>query len=215
MAQQQYVRYPSVEEQRKRQEELALKNKRLGMNIFQISWIMAFVALIVVNWQLRFTATTWPPPGVQPLQPFLPTVATFGLLVSFVLARRSVKAMEADDRRAFLIQWRAVLGLGVAFMAIMLFEWLTVPPVPTEMITLLGGAEVEAVVTQYNAVFRLMTGFHAFHALVIAFYMFRVMRVFEHGGYSSDDYWDIEAGAKLWYFVVVAWLMFYVVLYWI
>jgi hypothetical protein len=29
------------------------------------------------------------------------------------------------------------------------------------------------------------------------------------------DTWDVEAGAKLWYFVVFAWLLFYAVLYWI
>ena len=31
--------------------EMRLKNNRLGMTIFQISWIMVFLALIIVNWR--------------------------------------------------------------------------------------------------------------------------------------------------------------------
>ena len=47
---------------------IRLKNNRLGMNIFQVSWIMAFVAMIVVNWQLRFNYSQWPPAGVAPFR---------------------------------------------------------------------------------------------------------------------------------------------------
>ena len=41
-----------------READIRLKNNRLGMTIFQISWIMIFFAMIIVNWQLRFSYAT-------------------------------------------------------------------------------------------------------------------------------------------------------------
>lgn len=198
-----------------REEQIALKNKRTGILIFQMSWIMAFVALVIVNWQLRFTAPTWPPAGVEPLNPVLPTLATGGLLLSGWLARRAVVAITHDHQAGLVALLRGVLVLGAIFIAVMVYEWLAVPPVPQGEVTLLSGEEVSAPITQYNAIFRVMTAFHAVHALAIGAYIFGVFRKARAGAYSSVDYWEVEASAKLWYFVVVAWIIFYVVLYWI
>lgn len=199
----------------RRQQDILLKNRRTGINIFQISWIMAFVCLIVVNWQIRTSAPSWPPPGAQRLESILPTLATMGLLVSVVFTRRAVKALSADRREGFFQGWRITLGLGAAFIGTMLFEALTIPTGmdSTRGTMALVTGESLGWVGQYVTVFRVMTAFHGFHALVIGLYLLWVMRRAEAGAYSSADYWDAEAGAKLWYFVVVAWIMFYVVLY--
>jgi cytochrome c oxidase subunit 3 len=199
-----------------REEEIALKNKRSGILVFQISWIMAFIALVVVNLQLRSNAPTWPPPGVQPLDPVLPAVATLALLVSAVTARGAVNAVRHDLLPRMQGMLRLTLVLGAVFIGIMVYEWFTLPPVPTELLSLPNGEEVIAPVSQFNAVFRVMTAFHGAHALVIALYVaLFVLRRAAQGAYSLNDYWDVEAGAKLWYFVVIAWIIFYVVLYWI
>jgi heme/copper-type cytochrome/quinol oxidase subunit 3 len=210
--------YPlSVDRDRalRRQQEMALKNRRTGINVFQISWIMVFICLIVVNWQIRTSAPSWPPAGAQPLEPILPTLATAGLLVSVFFTRRAITALSSDRRQSFFQNWRVTLSLGAVFIGIMLFEWLTIP---TGIESAQGSMtiitpETLSWIGQYVTVFRVMTAFHGFHALVIGFYMLWVMRRAEAGAYSSADYWDAEAGAKLWYFVVVAWIMFYVVLY--
>jgi len=62
-----------------------------------------------------------------------------------------------------------------------------------------------------------MTGFHLVHALAILAIMVYVYRSGATGSYSRDahDSWAVDATAKLWTFVTLAWLMFYVVLYWI
>lgn len=183
------------------QEELALKNKRLGLNIFQISWIMVFMALIFVNWQLRYSYTQWPPEGVEPLNPLLPTLATLGLLLSGFLARGGLAAVRRDDAAAFLRRWQMALGLGLAFIAVMAYEFLAVSDA--------------ALATQYGPVFRVMTGFHAIHALAIGLLMLQVYRYGRAGSYHAGNFWAVEGAAKLWYFVIVAWILFYVVLYWI
>jgi heme/copper-type cytochrome/quinol oxidase subunit 3 len=199
----------------RRQQEMALKNRRTGINIFQVSWIMVFICLIVVNWQIRTGAPSWPPPGAERLEPLLPTLATAGLLISVFFTRRAINSLSGDQRERFFKNWRVTLGLGTAFIVIMLFEWLTIPTgvESAQGAMMLITGQTLGWISQYVTVFRVMTAFHGFHALVIGLYMLWVMGRAEAGAYSSADYWDAEAGAKLWYFVVVAWIMFYVVLY--
>jgi heme/copper-type cytochrome/quinol oxidase subunit 3 len=187
-----------LEQNLSREELQALRNRRTGMTIFQLSWIMAFVCLILVNWQLRFSYTEWPPAGVERLGVVLPTIGTLSLLLSVFFARRGLVAIRSDARAAFLTQWGVTLALGAAFVLIMIYEWAIAP-----------------VGTQYGAIFRLMTAFHGIHAVAIGVYMAYVYRAAQTGHYGTFDFWAVEAGAKLWYFVAFAWIMFYAVLYWI
>lgn len=179
-----------------RDELQALRNKRTAVTVFQFSWILVFVCLIVVNLQLRSTQSAWPPVGVQPLDRVLPTIATVGLLASMWLARGGLKAIGRDSRASFLRQWGLAIGLGAAFVLVMAYEWVSVQ---------FSG--------QYSTVFRLMTAYHAIHALVIGGLMVRAYVRARAGAYSARAHWDVEAAAKLWYFVAVAWLLFYLVLY--
>ena len=186
-----------------RDAELRLKNNRLGMTIFQASWIMVFFALIVVNWQLRFSYAQWPPAGVAPFDPLLPSAATLALLLSALLARQGWQGLRLGKLSVFLMSWRLSMALGIVFMAIIAVEFAAVSEA--------------AMATQYGVTMRLMTGFHLAHALAILAVMLRVYRNGGRGSYSGapHDSWPVEGAAKLWYFVTVAWLLFYVVLYWI
>lgn len=195
-----------TEQKRKREQrqaEIALKNKRLGMSIFQISWIMVFIALVVVNWQLRFSYAEWPPAGIEAFSPILPTIATVALLVSMWLARNGLKVLMQEHIPAFMNNWRLAIALGIVFMAIIAFEFITV--------------SAQAMTTHYGVTLRLMTGFHFTHALVILGMMVYVYQQAQKDVYTGDEHdsWQVEGTAKLWYFVTVAWLLFYIVLYWI
>jgi len=183
--------------------EMRLKNNRLGMTIFQISWIMVFLAMIVVNWQLRFSYAEWPPAGVAPFDPLLPSFATLALLLSSLLVKRGLDALRAQSLGGFRMCWRGAMALGVAFMAIIVYEFASVSDA--------------AMATQYGITMRLMTGFHFVHALAILAIMIHVYRNGATGRYSGDEHdsWPVEGTAKLWYFVTLAWILFYVVLYWI
>ena len=186
-----------------REAAIRLKNNRLGMTIFQASWIMVFLAMIVVNWQLRYSYAEWPPAGVAPFAPLLPSIATLALLLSCGLVRRGWQLLRAGQRGGFLWTWRLAMLLGLAFMAIIVSEFINVSNA--------------ALATQYGLTMRLMTGFHFVHALAILALMLHVFRKGGRGDYSGDprDSWAVEGTAKLWYFVTVAWLLFYLVLYWI
>src|SRR5258707_7928012 len=104
-----------LEEGLSRQELQDLRNKRTGLAIFQLSWIMAFICLSVVSLQLRTQGTSWPPPGVEPLNALIPTAMTVALIASSLLIRRGVKAVKVGDSEKFLANWRYAIGLGTLF----------------------------------------------------------------------------------------------------
>ncbi|MCY4464060.1 MAG: cytochrome c oxidase subunit 3 [Chloroflexi bacterium] len=182
---------------------LRLKNNRLGMSIFQISWIMVFFALIVVNWQLRFSYAQWPPLGVTPFEPLLPSLATLALLCSTIFVQRGLAAFRGAEVNVFALCWRLALALGIVFMALIAREFAAVSEA--------------ALATQYGVTMRLMTGFHIVHALAILGVMLAVYRRAVAGAYRGGEAagWAVEGSAKLWHFVTVAWILFYVVLYWL
>lgn len=185
-----------LEQNLSREELQALRNRRTGLLIFQISWIMAFICLVIVNWQIRSTSPQWPPAGVEPVPWALPTLATGALLASVVFVRRGLRAVRDDAQAAFLAAWRWALLLGAGFVIVMLYEFLVIPYTGV-----------------YSDVFRMMTGFHMVHAVVIGYLMLRVYRSGRAGQYGPLHFWPVEGAAGLWYFVLVAWLLFFVVLY--
>jgi heme/copper-type cytochrome/quinol oxidase subunit 3 len=186
----------SLEQNLSRDELIRLRNNRTGMALFQFTWILVFVCLIAVNLMMRGNFASWPPPGVERLGAIVPTIATVLLIASSVFVHRALKAAREDDSNTMRAQLRLVLMLGAVFVAIMAFEWLTVPA---------SG--------QYSDIFRVMTAFHAIHALAIGVYLWRLYRFAPFGVYGSRNFWPVEAGVKLWDFVTVAWLMFFAVLY--
>lgn len=187
---------PMPERKLTRDEVIALKNKRTLVTVFQISWIMVFVCLAVVAIQIR--GTSGPLPALNPVQVIVPLGATLALLGSVWTAWQSLKAIQADQRARFFVFWRYTLVLGGAFILVMLAVMAFNP---------------YGDLLQYSQIFRVMIVYHALHALVIGAWMVQVYRNAAQGAYGSSDAWGVEAGAKLWYFVVIAWVLFYAVLY--
>jgi cytochrome c oxidase subunit 3 len=183
-----------MEQSLSREEQLALKNKRAGMAIFQISWILVFFALIWANFGLRGQQSTWPPPGVERYETGLPIIASALLVISGFTVWNGLKAVKAGAMERFLPLWRLTLLLGLIFVGIMGYEWLNTPA---------SG--------NYGMLLRVMVGFHAIHALVIGAFLWNVHQ--NRARYNPVNFWPVEAAAQLWYFVVVAWLLFFVVLY--
>jgi cytochrome c oxidase subunit 3 len=179
-----------------RKELQDLKNKRTALAIFQFSWIMAFVSLIAANWQLRYQAASWPPPGVEKLGVVIPTLMTLVLIVSSLLVRSATRSVKAGKPERFNNRWGLALLLGIIFIVVMAWEWVAVP-----------------VSGQYSNLFRLMVGFHGVHALVIGAFMVVVYRNGRAGAYDTYHFWPVEGAAGLWHFVTVAWVLFYSVLY--
>ncbi|MBI1277656.1 MAG: hypothetical protein GC179_05975 [Anaerolineaceae bacterium] len=185
----------ALEQKLSRQELQQLRNRRTGLTVFQISWIMTFVCLIVVNFWMRSINPSWPPAGVV-VEKLIPTLMTLTLIASSFFIRRGARALKSGDLPNFTLNWRNGLLLGGVFAIVMAIEFVAAP----------GSG-------QFLSVYRLMIGFHHVHALVIGYYMIRVYQNAKRGAYTSTDFWPVEGGTSLWDFVTVAWVLFYVVLY--
>lgn len=184
-----------LEQKQSRQEQQALRNRRTGLAIFQLSWIMTFVCLIIVNFWIRGGSAAWPPEGVT-VEKLIPTLMTLTLIGSSIFIRRGARALKADNVPGFAANWRYGLALGGVFAVVMAIEFIGAP----------GSG-------QFLNVYRLMIGFHHVHAMVIGYYLIRVYQNGQRGDYSATDFWPVEGGTSLWDFVTVAWVLFYVVLY--
>lgn len=193
-------------ERLEREAEMRLKNNRLGLTIFQGSWILVFVCLLVVYWFMGYQPG-WRPTAEQAPNALLPTIATIGLVLSGWFARRAWKTVEAIDPdekpkrnlAQWSLNWRIAIALGAAFFVVMMSQYFAVP--------------VSNDGEQFGYIYRLMIGYHAIHAIAIGWMMVQILRVGADGRYHAENSWAVEGTTKLWYFVVVAWLMFYVVLY--
>jgi heme/copper-type cytochrome/quinol oxidase subunit 3 len=108
--------------------------------------------------------------------------------------------VKANNVPAFQSQWRFAIATGTVFFVIMLQQFFALPG---------SGIETE----QYGQLYRVMIGYHVAHAIAILLMMIQVYRYSQHGNYHAKNNWSVEATVRLWYFVVVAWLMFFVVLY--
>jgi heme/copper-type cytochrome/quinol oxidase subunit 3 len=203
----QYVQreYPLTEEEQaalaierqQHEKELRLRNNRLGISVFQISWTMAFIVLIVSYWQLGFDPQ-WRPSPEQAPNPILPTIATLALLVSAWLTHRALKIAkntQIGEAPRFRATWLSALGLGVLFWGIMFQQYFVISAL------------------SFGMIYRLMIGFHALHALVIGFMLFQVWRLGKDGRYTLENHWALEGTMRLWDFVLAMWLLFYVILY--
>lgn len=190
------VKQEQLERPLTRQEQIALKNKRTGMTVFQISWILVFVCLVVVYVQTRANYLVWPPEGIQPASAAAGLLASVALFASAWLTWRGLKAARAGDQRAFVQQWTVALALGAAFVVIGSAQWAAMP-----------GDH------QYGMLFRLLVGYHLIHAVAIGGYMLSVLISARSAQFMHHDLWPAEAAAKLWYFVVIAWVLFFIPLY--
>jgi heme/copper-type cytochrome/quinol oxidase subunit 3 len=197
-----YTREERDEQRRKRAEReaaLRLKNNKLGITIFQWTWILVFVCLVLVYWQMGFTPGWHPTPDQKPGL-LLPVIATVLLLVSAWTARVGLRQVKADSVPGFQSQWLIAIVTGGLFFLIMVQQFFALPGT---------GIETE----QYGQLYRVMIGYHVAHALAILFMMIQVYRYSQLGNYHANNHWSVEATVRLWDFVVVAWLMFFVVLY--
>ena len=187
-----------VQRQLSRKEEQDLRNRRTGLLFFQLSWILVFLTLVLAYFQIRGQSVTWPPPGVDKPSPIIPTAVTIGLIASSVVLGRAAAAAKDDRIASFLSQWRIAIGLGALFVLIMAYEWLAMP---------IGDEG------QYGLLFRVLVGFHGIHALVIGVFLVRIYRNGQQ--YGSANFWPVEAAVGLWNFVTIAWILFYLVLFWL
>jgi cytochrome c oxidase subunit III len=167
---------------------------RLGLWIFLASETFLFSAALAARYYLVHLDR--PEHLNQPLGLLITGV----LLLSSVSAYRAEAAIAHDNRRLFMRNLAATIGLGLVFVVGVGLEWAEAlahfPP---------G--------TPYGSVFVLLIGLHAFHVITGLGILAIVLNLGRLGHFNADDHWYVEAGVKYWHFVDVAWVFIFPTLY--
>jgi len=186
---------------------------RYGMIMFIASEVMFFVAWFWAVFdaslfydeanqvsRLAYTGGTWPPAGMEVLDPLhLPLYNTVILLLSGTTVTWAHHALLHNDRSGLKWGLALTIVLGILFSSVQAYEYAHAP------YSFSGSL--------YGATFFMATGFHGFHVLVGTIFLlvcfFRALA----GDFTPKQHFGFEAAAWYWHFVDVVWLFLFFVIY--
>jgi heme/copper-type cytochrome/quinol oxidase subunit 3 len=159
-----------------------------------------FALAIGVYFFLVTRSAAWPPHGVAPPDLRWGTLNTFLLLASLAPNELARRAGEHVDLRAVRIWMIVCLICAAAFNAIRVYEFLH--------LNVFWDRDA------YGSIVWLLLGLHTTH-IVTDFLDSSVLTVLMFvGPVEEHRFVDVEENAVYWYFVVLAWLPIYGVIYW-
>ena len=196
---------------------------RYGMILFIASEVMFFVAWFWIFFEMGlFHAVrthspieevaaawkTWPPQGVETLDPFhLPLVNTVILLLSGTTVTWAHHALQDGNRKSAKIGLLLTILLGVMFTSVQAYEY---SHIIKEHLFFSPDATNSGL---YGSAFFMATGFHGFHVLIGTIFLTICFIRLLAGGFTPKQHFGFEAAAWYWHFVDVVWLFLFSFVY--
>jgi cytochrome c oxidase subunit 3 len=172
-----------------------------GMWLFLVSDVATFLAVFVYYAFVRVGA--WPPTELPPLLGSLVVVNTLILVASSLTLHYGHGALEAGNRRRFLLGLGATTVLGLVFLGGQALEYYEF--VVGEGFGLADGA--------FATAFYGLTGLHGLHValgvVLLGITLGRALR----GQFASDRDVSVGTVSLYWHFVDAVWLVLVAVLY--
>ena len=196
---------------------------RYGMILFIASEVMFFVAWFWIFFEMalfhnvrtfsaidevRAAWATWPPKGVETLDPWhFPLINTLTLLSSWTTLTWAHQAFQTGDRKGAKIGLILTILLGMMFTSIQAYEY-------SEIIhEKLFFNPVSANSGLYGSSFFMATGFHGFHVIIGTIFLIVCLIRLMNGGFTPRQHFGFEAASWYWQFVDVVWLFLFAFLY--
>jgi cytochrome c oxidase subunit III len=160
---------------------------------------MAFALAIGSYFYLRARVTHWPPNSLPPahLWGAVNTIVLFASCIPNEFARRAADRVDLFKVRLWMV---ACLLFGVVFNGVRVLEFMTL--------------NIRWDSNAYGSIVWLLLGLHTTHiitdfldTLVLTVLMFT-------GPIEEKRFVDVSENSGYWYFVVIAWLPIYGVIYW-
>jgi cytochrome c oxidase subunit 3 len=180
---------------------------RYGMILFIASEVMFFVAWFWAYFNAALypkveagVAATWPPAGVEVLDPFVfPLLNTLILLLSGTTVTWAHHALIHGDRKGLKQGLWLTIALGMIFSCVQAFEYMH--------------AEFAFAGNVYGSTFYMATGFHGFHVVIGTIFLMVCLARTYKGDFSPTHHFGFEAAAWYWHFVDVVWLFLFIAIY--
>jgi heme/copper-type cytochrome/quinol oxidase subunit 3 len=160
----------------------------------------AFALAIAAYFFFRMRTPQWPPDGIAPPALLWGTVNTLVLLVSGIpneLAKRAGEHVDLPRVRLWLV---VCLIFGVVFNAVRVYEF--------RHLNVMWDHDA------YGSIVWLLLGLHTVHILTDFLDTAVLTALMFVGPIEEKRFVDVEENAAYWYFVVLAWLPIYGVIYW-
>ena len=196
---------------------------RYGMILFIASEILFFAAFFWMFFEMalfsdirttsaieevRTAWETWPPAGVETLDPFhLPLVNTLILLLSGTTVTWAHHALQVGNRKAVRTGLILTVLLGVLFTAVQVYEYYEI------VHENLFFNDEAAASKLYGSIFFMATGFHGFHVAVGTIFLLVCLIRVMAGQFTPTKHFGFEAAAWYWHFVDVVWLFLFLFVY--
>jgi heme/copper-type cytochrome/quinol oxidase subunit 3 len=160
----------------------------------------AFALAIGAYFFLRTRMPAWPPDGVAPPDLRWGAINTLVLFASLIPNELAKRAGERIDLRGVRIWMVVCLLFGAAFNAVRVFEF-------THL-------NVWWDRDAYGSIVWMLLGLHTTHILTDFLDTFVLTALMFIGPIEEKRFVDVAENAVYWYFVVLAWLPIYGVIYW-
>jgi cytochrome c oxidase subunit 3 len=186
---------------------------RYGMIMFIASEVMFFAAWFWAFFDVslfpgeaqqvlrsEYTGGTWPPQGIEVLDPFhLPLYNTIILLLSGTTITWAHHALLHNDRKGLVWGLAITVALGLLFSYVQFYEYAHAPFDFKQSI--------------YGATFFMATGFHGFHVIIGTIFLIVCLLRAMAGHFTAQQHFGFEAAAWYWHFVDVVWLFLFASIY--
>lgn len=188
------------------------QGKKMGMWFFLLTEILFFGGMFLLYAIFRFQYAQAFHAAAREENLFLGSVNTVILLTSSLTIALAVAAVKRGENLLSSRLQAATILLGLAFLAIKVFEWRTkiiLGIYPDSSVLLkLGKGEI-----LFFGLYYVMTGLHGLHVLVgcivIAFMVFSTRRETTNRG----DYARLENTGLYWHFVDIVWIYLFPLFY--
>ena len=176
----------------------------MGMLLFIASEVMFFAALFGAYFNVKSSAQQWPPDGTEFINPmWLPVLATVLLVSSSFTMQWGIWRIRKGDRTGMNRAIAVTLLLGVTFLCIQGFDYLTL--VNHDAFGINSGV--------YGTLFYTMTGFHGAHVLGGVIGMSVILSRGMQGQFSAKHHVAVEAVSAYWHFVDIVWVALFATIY--
>jgi len=181
-------------------------NLKIGVSLFILSEVMFFFGFFWAYFHSSLAPTIqigsiWPPIGINPINPFhVPLFNTFILLISGVTLTMAHHAIINGYYKLAFESIFLTLIYACIFITEQFFEYLHASFNINDGI--------------YGSTFYLLTGFHGFHVIIGAIFIFVCFIRLIFGHFTFNHHVGLEASIWYWHFVDVVWLGLYISIYW-
>jgi len=170
----------------------------LGTKLLVAAEAMLLGALVIAYFAIKGGAGRWPPKGVR-LSTYLPSIITITAAMSAFSVQWALYAIRRNDQRNAAIGAVLTFGFGLAIVN-----------ADAYILTRAGfGVAKHA----YGTLFFALIGFHMAHVVITGLVLMVIGGRALAGHFSAENHEPVRAGAILWQFGNVAWVVVMTTLY--